>query len=129
MLLILTPDQEDSVVEWLKSNDCLFNKKLNAYKNTADELQIETAILKTWVDNMRTRFGKIIKTSSGFMVQYSEKDQWILNRFDFVREHVMRIKGGKLMIMNLLTTASILWSGSLQPSTSTSSKAGKSFSI
>ncbi len=63
--LILTPDQEDSVVEWLKSSECLFNKKLNAYKDTTDELQIEKTILKTWFDNMRTRFGKITNTASG----------------------------------------------------------------
>ncbi len=100
---ILTRDQEESVVEWLKSNDCLFNIKLHAYKDTADELQIETTIFKTWLDNMQTRFGKITKTASGFMSQYTERDQWILDRFDFVQQHIVRIKGRKLMIMKVLS--------------------------
>ncbi len=102
--LILTPNQEDNVVEWLKSNEYLFNKTLNAYKDTemknrlwpakADELQIETAILKTWFDSMQARFGKITKTVSGDgTVEYTERDQWILNHFDFVWQHILHIKG------------------------------------
>ncbi len=31
---IFTADQEDSVIEWLKVNECLFNKTLKAYKDT-----------------------------------------------------------------------------------------------
>ncbi len=72
--LILTPDQEDSVIEWLKVNECLFYKNLNEHKDTemknhlwaakADELEIETAVLKIWFDSMYPWFGKLTKTQS-----------------------------------------------------------------
>ncbi len=60
----------------------------------SDELHIETAVLKTWFDSMQTRFGKLTKTASGDgAADNTERDQWILNCFDFVRQHIMRIKG------------------------------------
>ncbi len=94
--LILTPDQGDSVIEWLKGNECFFNKMLNAYKYTemknrlwtakADELQIETAGLKTWFDSMWTRFRKLTKNAySDGSADNAERDQWILNSFDVVQ--------------------------------------------
>ncbi len=95
----------------------------------AERKEEKTSQTKTWFDNIRTRFGKITKTASNFIVQYSERDQWILDHFDLVRLHIMCIKGRKLTIMNLISTTPILQSGSPQSSTSTSSKVGKSCSI
>ncbi len=59
----------------------------------ADELHIETAVLKTCCDSMLTRFGKLTKTASGDRTaDNTERDQWNLNPFDFVGQHMMRIK-------------------------------------
>ncbi len=45
-------------------------------------------------NNMWTRLGKITKTASGDgAVEYTQKDQWILQHFDFVQQHIMHIKG------------------------------------
>ncbi len=38
--LILTPDQEDSVIEWLKGNGCLFKQKVKCIQGHQDEEQI-----------------------------------------------------------------------------------------
>ncbi len=104
--LILTAEQEDDIVKWLKGNPCLFNKKLNDYRNTelksllwnlkGEELQVEAALLKTWFESMRTRFGKLTKTQSfddaAENTDLTERDQWIIDRFEFLHQHIVRIR-------------------------------------
>ncbi len=43
---------------------------------------------------MQTRFRKLTKTASGNgTADNTERVQWILNHFDFVQQHIVRIKG------------------------------------
>ncbi len=85
-------------------NECMCNKKLTSYKDTAmrnrlwqekaDELGLEAAVLRTWFDSMRTRFGKLTKTASGDgAADLTKRDKWIMNRFDFLFPHIISIKG------------------------------------
>ncbi len=94
--LLLTPDKEDSLVEWLKENECMYGKKLNSYKDNAmrnrqwqenaDELDLEAAI--------RTHLGKLTRTvSDDGAADLIEKDKCILDHFDFLLPHIVCIKG------------------------------------
>ena len=59
---------------------CLFNNKLNNYKNMekkgalwqekVKEMEVEVALLKIWFECMRTRFGRLMKRSQE-MLQFS----------------------------------------------------------
>ena len=58
----------------MKVNPSIFNKKLMDYKNTektrlwlekADDMQVEVALLKTWLESMWTRYSKLTKAKSG----------------------------------------------------------------
>ena len=88
----------------MKENPCLFNKKLNDYKNIdkkvtlwqdkGDEMCVEVPLLKTWFESMRTRFGKLTKSKSGDgNIDHTERDQWILAHFNFLHTHIMRLRG------------------------------------
>ena len=83
---LLMTEQEDDMVEWLKENHCLFNKKLNDYKNcekktrlwkeNAEKIQVEVSMLKTWFKSMRTRYRKLNKSKSGNGAsEHTERDR------------------------------------------------------
>ena len=78
--LLLSSEQEDDLVEWLKENPCLFIKKLNKmvalWQEKGAEMCVEVALLKTWFESMRTRFGKLTKSKSGDgNIDHTERDQ------------------------------------------------------
>ncbi len=77
---------------------------MNAYKDTemknhlwsakAEEWEIESAILKTWFDSMRTYFRKLAKNQSGDgAADNTETDQWLPNILDFIHQHIVWIRG------------------------------------
>ena len=53
---------------------------------------VEFALLKTWFESMRTRFGKLFKSGDG-NIDHTERDQWILDHFDFLHTHIVRLRG------------------------------------
>ena len=43
---------------------------------------------------MRTKFGKLMKSKSGDgTTEHTERDQWILNKFDFLHMHKVQLRG------------------------------------
>ncbi|XP_063865407.1 uncharacterized protein LOC135103308 [Scylla paramamosain] len=96
---ILTVEQERNVAEWLQEHELFYNKKLNDYKDVrkkyrllqekADELNVHVNQLRTWIDGMRTRFGRLCATRSAVM-EMTEREQWIYTTFRFLQPHIVR---------------------------------------
>ncbi len=72
----LTVEEEDNMAEWLKMNPCLYNKKLETYRNTdmkkrlwqdktAELSNCDVEYLLSWYKSMRTRYGKLSKLPTG----------------------------------------------------------------
>ncbi len=64
------------MAEWLKSNPCLYNKKLESYRKSdmkkrmweekaAEFANVDVDYLLGWYKSTRTRFGKLSKIPSG----------------------------------------------------------------
>ena len=52
------------------------------------------ALLKTWFESMRTRFGKLTKSKSDDgNIDHTQRDKLILACFDFLHTHIMRLRG------------------------------------
>lgn len=129
--LMLTPEQENDVAEWLKANEFLYNMKLlkfhkpelreRAYEEKAKELGIpDKKQLKTWVKSMRDRVGKIENMPSGSGAEsLSERDQWIWDSFGHLTKHIRRTQEGKRkkggQLAQSLGTKSAATSSSYQP--------------
>ncbi len=72
----LTHQEEDDMAEWLKSNPCLYNKKLEDYRKTdmkqrlcedkaAEFPNVDVAHLLGWYKSIRTHFGKLSNIPPG----------------------------------------------------------------
>ncbi len=72
----LTAEEEDDMAEWLKDNPCIYNKKLDSYRqiDMKKRLWIEKAqefpnfvveYLMSWYKSTRTRFGKLSRLPTG----------------------------------------------------------------
>lgn len=49
------------------------------------------SVLQKWLENMRTRYSKLISTKSGQEAkQITERDKWIKQTFSFLRPHIVR---------------------------------------
>ncbi|XP_047206820.1 uncharacterized protein LOC124858708 isoform X2 [Girardinichthys multiradiatus] len=102
VVAMLTEEEEESMVEWLKTNPILYNRKLKSYKDTnrkealwremAGQMGQDILILKTWYTSLRTRYGRLKKLcaekqSSGL----TERDSWILKCFEFLAPHILPV--------------------------------------
>ena len=100
--LTLSDKNEDDVIEWLKQNPCLYDKTLKEYRNVSKkaklwadkekELDIEPNRLSIWVDSKRTQYGKLTsnKPSGGPATRLTQRDEWIIERFAFMKVHISR---------------------------------------
>ena len=71
----LTKDQEEAMIDWLKSHEVLHNKKLEGYKDTkrkaflwqnqAEVMDESVDELRIWYNSLRTRYTKLKKKKSG----------------------------------------------------------------
>lgn len=97
-----TLEQEQDMVDWLQApnQECLLNKKHRNYmkkglkdalwEEKATEMEKSSEILKKWYSNMRTRYGKLRQAPSGSgSLELTERDQWILRHFEFLRPHLI----------------------------------------
>lgn len=54
--------------------------------------------LRTWVDSMRKRFGKLMgnKSDAGTLRTLTDSDTWIMHLFGFLETHIVRHPGRSL---------------------------------
>jgi hypothetical protein len=99
----LTPEDEEAMVDWLREHPLLFNKKLTLYKDKGKKdalwaeqarlLEKDVVLLTVWYRSIRTRYGKLTKLKSGGGTgDRTERDLWILEKFDFLRSHIHEVQ-------------------------------------
>ncbi|KAJ3604743.1 hypothetical protein NHX12_029482 [Muraenolepis orangiensis] len=85
---------EDSLVEFFRENEMLWNSQKTDYRNKAKrqriletkatELEIEVDHLWTWFKSLRDMFTRLDKKKSGEgHQQLTEREMWIKAKFDF----------------------------------------------
>ena len=107
--LYISKEKEQDIIEWLKDNPCLFNKKEpgfmdQAKKNAlwatkAESIGLTTKQLTRWFKSTRTSFGKISKEvnkSGSAPAELSDRQNWILTNFEFLAPHIKRMRGRTL---------------------------------
>ena len=93
------------MVEWLEAYPILYNKKLQAYKDSArkeklwmgkpSEIGNSVLVLETWYTSLRSRIGRLSKKRSGdeaTEVGMTEGDLWIVRRFEFLCPHIHEVQ-------------------------------------
>lgn len=98
----LTREQEELMEQWLQSNEILYNKKLESYKDTKKKgylwqqqamlLEKTAEELQTWYTSLRTRFTKLKKKSGDGAVEPSERDEWVLANFACLAPFTYEVK-------------------------------------
>ncbi|XP_050687349.1 uncharacterized protein LOC126980913 isoform X2 [Eriocheir sinensis] len=98
----LTPEQEQVMVEWLEAHPILYNKNLISYKDRerkemlwlekAAELGRPVPVLKTWYTSLRIRYVTLRKKSRDPDPKLTEREEWILKVFEFLRPHVCDVQ-------------------------------------
>jgi len=97
----LTDEQEIDMSDWLKTNNYLYTKGTKKYKNTqmknhewekkGTELGVDHNGLFTWYESIRTKVGKLTDDKSGSAArQLTDRDQFILDHFRFLADHIVR---------------------------------------
>ncbi|XP_060572530.1 uncharacterized protein LOC132730586 [Ruditapes philippinarum] len=103
----LTAEDEESMVEWLRENPQIYNKKLSTYKDKckkdalwAEQAQVlgkDVSMLIVWYRSIRTRFGKLTKPKSGAGTgDRTDRDQWILTKFEFLKPHIHEVQSSQV---------------------------------
>jgi hypothetical protein len=98
----LEPEDEEVMVEWLRENPILYNKKMSSYKdkNRKDSLWDAQAArlvttaknLTVWYRSIRTRYGRLAKKKSGVGAERTDRDKWIFANFDFLKNHIHEVQ-------------------------------------
>ncbi|XP_014662275.1 PREDICTED: uncharacterized protein LOC106805259 isoform X2 [Priapulus caudatus] len=99
----LTLAEEEAMAEWIQENECLYNKKMSSYKDKqrkdkmwddkAAEMGKTNEILPIWYRSLRTRYGRLLKKKSGQgATELTERDQWVLTRFSFLKTHIYEVQ-------------------------------------
>ena len=84
----LTTRQEDDMIDWIKDNPCLYNKKLDIYRDRQLKLRlwkekakefvntdIDVEYLQSWYKSIRIRYSKLSKVVTGSGAQdHTERD-------------------------------------------------------
>ena len=113
--LYIEPEQEEDIIEWLKANPCLYDKKKKGFmdqnkKNAlwtskAESLGLTSQQLTRWFKSTRTSFGKITKQmnkSGSGLPELTDRQMWIYTHFEFLTPHIKRMRGrtlGKVCII------------------------------
>lgn len=111
---IFSDDQEEDIVNWLRENPILYNKKLREYstggtrkqklwEDKAADLGCSTTQLYRWWESMRTMYGKLTKSQSGQGTpNFTERQEWIIKTFNFIKPHIVRVpsRSSKVNIEN-----------------------------
>ena len=100
--MTLTEQQEQAVVEYLKENPILYNRKLKEYKDKskrdacwevmAERIGISTEDIKKWFQSMRTVYGKVTTTKSGqAQAKLTDRQKCVKSSFLFLGNFIARI--------------------------------------
>ena len=104
VVISLCPEEEQSMIEWLEAHPIFYYKKLGSYKETAKkermwadkaaEMEKSIEILKIWYQSLRSRYGRLMdkKPSGSEDTELTERDEWVLKNFDFLRPHIHRVQ-------------------------------------
>ncbi len=104
----LTLKEEENMAEWLQSNPCLYNKKLESYRKAdmkkilwvdkaAEFTNIDVDYLLGWYKSIITHFRKLSKIPSGSVAQnLTDRDAGILSKFAFLKTFISRQRGMQL---------------------------------
>ena len=109
----LTIAQQEAMVDWLKTHEALYNKKLEGYKDTkkkaflwqkqAELMDVDE--LKIWYNSLRTRYTKLKKMKSGDGApEHTDRDQWVLNNFSCLAPFTYEVKKRTLVCLIVLQT-------------------------
>ena len=96
--------EEDELVDWVREHPILYVRTMKEYKDSAkkkllwegkaQQLGVDLHVLLTWYKSLRTRLGKLtFKKSGEGNAEKTDRDKWILERFDFLVKHIHRVKG------------------------------------
>lgn len=103
--VLLSDESERFVAQWLETEgEFIYNKGLSAYKDKQKVAQafqelgaklsppISGPDLKTWFTSLRSRYGRLTHTKSGQGTgrRLTEREQWILSLFRFLKPHIVR---------------------------------------
>ena len=99
--VVLTDEQEEMIVNWIKDNPMIYDKGKGNYKKKADkrimwalkakEVGLTPEQLTTWYESNRTRYGKLINKKSGQATKnLTDRQEWVIKSFDFLRNHIHR---------------------------------------
>ena len=97
------------------------DKRARIIANTAKKMGRTVIQVQTWYKTMRTKFGKLTADgpSGSGKKNLTSKDKWILNRFDFLRAHIVRSGGKEVSSIRQKVPAAAIPEEDPQPSTST----------
>ena len=96
---------EGEIVEWLQAHPLLYDRGHTDYKNRhkkdrvmeeqARRVHVTKEELARWIHTKRTRYGKLtkkIEKSGAARVPLTDLDRWILDKFSFMKPHIVRQK-------------------------------------
>ena len=86
------------MVEWLSDHPEIYQRSHGNYYKKKDDLWQDQAqaigvvdgkTLKTWYESLRTRWGKMDEKKSGqASPDFTERDKWVWEKFQFLRGHI-----------------------------------------
>lgn len=101
----LDEDVEEALVEWIKEHPEFYDRSRSDYrkikdkkqlwKDKAESMGLTYDQLFTWYESLRTRFGRLTKAgkSGDGAKKFTEREEWILRVFDFLKVHIKRHVG------------------------------------
>ena len=91
------------MIQWLRENPVLWNKKMRDYKDSSlkDSLWAEQAkrlnkdvkVIQVWYKSIRTRYRRLTKKlpSGSGATEQTERDKWVLTQLDFLRPYIAEV--------------------------------------
>ena len=89
------------MVEWIQGHECLYNTKLNVYKDKqkkdklwndkAEQMGTTSQTLQVWYRSLRTRYGRLQKSGQG-ATEMTKRDEWVLGQFSFLKTHIYEVQ-------------------------------------